>query len=272
MLWPLLGLYAQVPVTDANKNGVWVTVSAKYTAPKNMGFREGQSAVLALARKNAIEKASGFTITSFSLLNTRTKGFKWAEDYQRLIVSESNGKIIQDEPPKIDIEPQSNGSILFSIDSYRAKVIPDVSPEDPNFSVNAWANQSSYKVGEEIVLTMQASFDAYLTIFSIAPNGDAAMFLPNRFEKDNFVYGNDVEEFPDRFNRKIFSMVAKRTEGFKLPQDELFLIVATKEPVIFAERRKSFVYFTDILEINRWLMDIPRSMRAETFVSYSVRD
>ncbi|MDV7400985.1 hypothetical protein RZS08_56735, partial [Arthrospira platensis SPKY1] len=77
-------VFGQVPVTDANKNGVWVRVSAEYTAPSGMGFRQGQSAVLAMARKNAIEKASGFTITSFSLLNTKERNFKWSEDYQQL--------------------------------------------------------------------------------------------------------------------------------------------------------------------------------------------
>lgn len=265
------GLVAQVPVTEANKDGIWVEVSASYLAPKTVSFRDGQAAIVALARRNAIEKATGFSITSFSILNSKSTSFRWSEDYQRLIVSESNGKIIDEYPPDIKIDPLANGKIQYSIESYRAFVIPDITPEDPNFNVEIETNQTSYKVGEEIVVKMQATRDAYLTVFSIAPDGSAAMFLPNRYVKDNFVFGNTESHFPDRFTNKVFSLQAKKTEGYALPNQELFLVVATKEPIEFTDRRKSFAYFSNMLEINQWLIKIPRDKRAEAFASFTVR-
>lgn len=254
------------------EEGIWVEVSAEYQAPDGMSFRKGQAAVIALARKNAIEKATGFTITSFSLLRTNEKDFKWSEDYQRLIVSESNGKIIDEVPPKVDIDSKRKGGIFFKIERYRAKVIPDLSKEDPNFSVSAKTDKGTYRVGDEVKLIMEASMDAHLTVFSIAPDGSAALYLPNRFQKDAFVFGNDVSYFPDQYTQKIFTMRAKKTEGFRLPTNELFLVVATKSNYIFDDRRKSFVYYTDMLAINRWLMKIPRNERAEAFATFRVRE
>lgn len=264
--------YAQVPVTDANRDGVWVEVSASFTASKDLSFREGQAAVVALARKKAIEKATGFTIKSFSVLDSRlTSDFKWSEDYQRLIVSESNGKIINEETPDIKVDPSSRGGITFSLPVYRALVIPDISPEDPGFTVRIETDKPSYKVGENITITMQSSKEAYLTVFSIAPDGSAALFLPNRYEKDNFVFGNEESKFPDRFTNRIFSLVAKKTDGYNLPNQELFLVVATLKPIEFADRRMSFSYFSNMIEINRWLMKIPRAERAEAFARFTVR-
>lgn len=265
-------MVAQVPVTDANRDGVWVEVSASFTAPKSLSFREGQSAVVALARKKAIEKATGFTIKSFSLLDSRLRnGFQWSEDYQRLIISESNGKIINEETPDIKVDPSAKGGITFSLPTYRAFVIPDVSPEDPGFTASITTDKPSYKVGENITITMQASKESYLTVFSIAPDGSAALFLPNRFEKDNFIFGNEETKFPDRFTNRIFSLVAKKTDGYNLPNQELFLVVATLKPIEFADRRKSFAYFSNMIEINRWLMQIPRAERAEAFARFTVR-
>lgn len=264
--------FAQVPVTDANRDGVWVEVSASFTGSRSMSFREGQSAVVALARKKAIEKATGFTVKSFSILDSRlNSNFEWSEDYQRLIVSESNGKIINEETPDINVDPKSNGGITFSLPVYRAFVIPDVSPEDPGFTVSIETDKASYKVGENITITMQSSKESYLTVFSIAPDGSAALFLPNRYEKDNFVFGNEESKFPDRFTNRIFSLVAKKTDGYNLPNQELFMVVATLKPIEFADRRKSFSYFSNMIEINRWLMQIPRAERAEAFASFTVR-
>jgi len=265
-------LQAQVPVTDANRDGVWVEVSASFTASKGLSFREGQSAVVALARKKAIEKATGFSVKSFSILDTRlNNNFEWSEDYQRLIISESNGKIINEETPDIKVDPSARGGITFSLPVYRAFVIPDVSPEDPGFTTTIATDKSSYKVGENITITMQASKEAYLTVFSIAPDGSAALFLPNRFEKDNFVFGNQESKFPDKFVNRIFSLVAKKTDGYNLPNQELFMVVATLKPIEFADRRRSFAYFSNMLEINRWLMRIPRAERAEAFARFTVR-
>lgn len=263
--------FAQVPVTDANKDGIWVEVSATYLAPKSLSFREGQAAVVALARRNAIEEATGFSITSFSLLNKREQNFKWSEDYQQLIVSESNGKIIDEYPPDIKIEPQSNGRIEYSIEVYKAMVIPDVSPEDPSFKVTIETDKSTYKVGEEITIKMMATKESYLTVFSIAADGSAALFFPNRYAKDNFVYGSIEKKIPDRFTNKVFSLVAKKTQGYDLPNQELFMVVATKEPIEFTDPRKSFAYFSNMIEINRWLMKIPRNIRAESFAAFTVR-
>jgi len=253
-------------------DGVWVEVSASFTASKNLSFREGQSAVVALARKKAIEKATGFSVKSFSILDTRlNNNFDWSEDYQRLIISESNGKIINEETPDIKVDPNARGGITFSLPVYRAFVIPDVSPEDPGFTASIATDKPSYKVGEDITITMQSSKEAFLTVFSIAPDGSAALFLPNRYEKDNFVFGNQESKFPDKFVNRIFSLVAKKTDGYNLPNQELFMVVATLKPIEFADRRKSFSYFSNMIEINRWLMRIPRAERAEAFARFTVR-
>ncbi|MDV7394539.1 hypothetical protein RZS08_24365, partial [Arthrospira platensis SPKY1] len=102
-------------------------------------------------------------------------------------------------------------------------------------------------------------------------DGSVALFLPNRFTKEHFLYGNDVEHFPDRFTRRVFTLEAKQTEGYSLPSDELFMVVATYEEVFFVDRMKSFAYFSSMLELNKWLVGIPRSERAEAFARFTVR-
>lgn len=57
-------------------------------------------------------------------------------------------------------------------------------------------NGSSFSDGETLVVVVSATKDAYLKLYHIDVNGQVQLIFPNRFQKNNFVKGGTVVQFP----------------------------------------------------------------------------
>jgi hypothetical protein len=70
----------------------------------------------------------------------------------------------------------------------------------PEFGVTVFLDKSgevpSYRVGEEIRVSVRVDRDAYVYLYSLEPDGTVTQILPNRFTSDHFLRGGQTRTFP----------------------------------------------------------------------------
>ena len=107
-----------------------------------------------------------------------------------------------------------------------AKIQP-AKPSRPNstagLAVNASVNRANrkYKHGENVVLTVKPTEDAYIWVFDTGTSGKVHQIFPNRYEKKNFVKANAALQIPGRGSK--YMLTASRPKGA-----ELITVIASK--------------------------------------------
>jgi hypothetical protein len=70
----------------------------------------------------------------------------------------------------------------------------------PDFGVTVFLDKSgevpSYRVGEEIRVSVRVDRDAYVYLYSLEPDGTVTQILPNRFTSDNRLRAGETRTFP----------------------------------------------------------------------------
>ncbi len=70
-------------------------------------------------------------------------------------------------------------------------------PEEARFGIKVWTDRMEYQVGDTVRFYVKAEESCYLTLFDVAPNGDATVIFPNKFHKDNYIRGGATYEIPE---------------------------------------------------------------------------
>jgi hypothetical protein len=89
---------------------------------------------------------------------------------------------------------------------------PTTTPQQ-TFQMQLRVDKSVYRIGENIVITVQASRDCYLSLWDTSTQGEVTRIFPNRFASDNFLRGGTAYRIPDRI---IFCAAGRRIE-FRIP-------------------------------------------------------
>jgi len=70
----------------------------------------------------------------------------------------------------------------------------------PSFGVTVFLDKSgeapTYRVGEEIRISVRVDRDAYVYLFSLQPDGTVTQILPNRFDEENFLRAGQTRTYP----------------------------------------------------------------------------
>jgi hypothetical protein len=157
------------------------------------------------------------------------------------------------------------------------KVEKDSGKPDPNFHVSAKLNRTTYEVGDNMAIDVEATQDCYLTVFNKShclPELPVTVLFPNDYSGNNQVLKNQIFRIPDTNKWNLRMSVAA---GLKQCEEEI-IIVATKSPIIFAgdvqkivSTKKGFLaleYMTRAEMLARWLVSIPLDQRTESTVLY----
>ena len=68
-------------------------------------------------------------------------------------------------------------------------------------TAQVWIDRSApatYQVGDSLVVSFRTSVDAFVTIYSISPDGKTTRLFPNRYQQDNSVRGDSEVQIPAR--------------------------------------------------------------------------
>ncbi len=119
------------------------------------------------------------------------------------IFSEVFSRLMADFPLSMELEEIPRGLELYPPNR---DVVADVSSElsdlysgDDDFQVFVSTNRGEggvFTEGEYLKLYLLASRDCYLKIYHIDVHGKTTLIFPNRYEKNNYLPGREVLEFP----------------------------------------------------------------------------
>jgi hypothetical protein len=184
-----------------------------------MSDQQAQLVALQRARAAAIEQAAGVMVTSSTLvtnfvlradfIKTYSKGFIVKEKVQWLVPS-----YYQKDP--------STAPIL----EYRVKINADIfvpKIKIPLIGLDAKANSSVYKSGENAFLEVKTDREVKIGIFNISADDKIIMLFPNDQEKNNELKKGGSLIFPEK-NSKM-ELIVQILPGRKR-DTEAFLVVA----------------------------------------------
>jgi len=193
-----------------------------------------------------------------------------------------HGKVIGIEILNEDIElipAEKKGDVPFL--AYKVKIRAQVAKEigrtDAFFRLEAKANRTVYREGDQIELQVTPSKDCYVTIFNVLEDETVIVLFPNRFNQNNFIKANTQFIFPGNNDRKKgITLEAFLNEG-QQHTDEMFHVLALKEPLFFnaAKFKEGIFGIYDgqsalVNDLVKTIVDIPLSYRAEKFIQYRI--
>ncbi len=243
-----------------------VTVIDSMEVPANLSRMQVEDDLLKQARKRAVEQVTGVRVNVANVSIATESGNDVFESYQELVRNSVSGRIIQESEPKF-----SWGSSQVLYIHYSATVAKETESRDQYFDVEMEINKPVFTVGGEMQLTVELSKDAYITIFSITEGGKVSVLFPNAYMTENFVDGSTQRIIPnDKEKDKLSFTLQSQSDNPKSKYAELLLCIATKEKVSYDKLQTDMKYNSNWLELNRWLMKIPRDHWAQSYVSYQV--
>lgn len=252
----------------------WVT--AEGVAPlENVTKFEARKMAIDNARRAAIEKAVGVDILSETMvINYHVSG-----DVVRAI---PYGKILKQEIIKEDVElirglDEREAPYLAYKVKLRVQVAKEKGTVDAFFRIKARTNREVYKQGDDIEIQVTPTKDCYISIFNILEDETVLILIPNRFRQNNFVKANTTFVFPDQNDRRKGIRLEAVVGEEKEKTDEIFHVLALKEPLKFDTAQYSEGIFGVyngssglMCDLVKEIVGIPLSHRAEKFIHYRI--
>lgn len=259
----------------------WVTVEGS-SHGANITPEEGKKLALDAAREEAIKQVVGLQITeqTYRKLQETIEGnkSKLFDVFGRLSQTNSYGKIVEEKIETEWIEIQNN------IPVYKVKLTALVEEElgeaDPGFSVEIIMPRDVYytngKEGEELDFKIVASRNCYIYLFNILANDSVQVLIPNRFITNNSYYvDRSIQAYEEMLNNFSFNVILPNYLNYTI---EALYVVATKDEINFLNGDfdhnsdgKINTYQTALLNIQKWLIKIPRDRRTEAIKQYEIR-
>ncbi|TSA00843.1 MAG: DUF4384 domain-containing protein [Nitrospiraceae bacterium] len=113
----------------------------------------------------------------------------------------------------------------------RACIVPLADHSDKGFKVDVSLNRTRFVDGDEGLIQVMATRDAYLYIYSVDVDWNAAMLFPNDFVADNHVKAGQALIFPSEDLKKRGVRVKARLPAGATVSAEMIRVIASKEPL-----------------------------------------
>jgi hypothetical protein len=267
-------LLAIFPNVSAAIDAEWVT-AVGIASLENVTKTEARRMAINDARRNAIEKVVGAEILSETMvINNQVSGdVICALPYGKVL----DQKIINESVISVASEDKGTAPLLTYKVEMNALVSKEQGQADPYFRVAAKINRKVFKNGDQIELRITPTRDAYISVFNILEDQTALILIPNRFRKDNFVKAHQTLIFPSKADKMKGIVLEACTGEGQVKTDEMFHIIAMKEPFEFDSAKFTEGIF-GLYDGNSGLVNdlvketvrIPLSHRAETFIHYRI--
>ncbi len=123
------------------------------------------------------------------------------------IVSSGYGQIEREEIHPDDLAEIDSPIVSFTpIDGsdendgdeydYELNRLVSGSPKNDEFGIKVYADKKDYQIGENLIFTVTAKKNCYLTILDVGANGDITVIFPNAYRKSNFIKAGEKIKIP----------------------------------------------------------------------------
>src|SRR3990167_6361497 len=250
----------------------WVEAAGEAVV-ENITPDEARHLAINRARISAIESKTG----------VRVHGSTIVKDYQLLadmVQTLSQGyiideKIIKWEQGSVPLIPLNKGGegvvrgegVVLPLTTYKVFIsacVAGVRDKDPYFKIDAKLNKPVFIEGDEAIITVKTSRDAYLHIFNLTADDRISPIAPSTTLPIIPIKANKEFKFPPEGFGLLMSVIKDKKRS-----SECFIIVATKEPYDFIGMNKKTEGLT-VPEFYRNIIKIPSNAKAEEMLVYEV--
>ena len=240
----------------------------------NITPEKAQEIAISKASNRAIDYYSGVEISGRTVkIHSATQDTVLLDNLTSLITKTSRGIIIDKE-----IISENNVIIdnqVYIVVTLKLKVGKQKGERDPAFTITGEINREYFQNGEEMKISVKSSQDCYLTILNVCSNDSVYVIFPNQYRKENFIKAGEEFLLPDMKKNRIgltypVSLLPDKTED-----TEIIKVLATKQKIDFSSVYTFSAYGTyksALMDLQKWLLKIPRSEIEEIDMQYFIKE
>ena len=199
----------------------------------------GQQDTKHQAKAQAISEARGKAIEGFLGVRVQDRFMNFMQESslkgqvgltESLIRVTQLGRILKEVVLRVG--PEDDGDRYFA--HIRACIVPLTDQSDKGFKVDVSLNRTRFVDGDEGLITVTATRDAYLYIYSVDVDWNAAILFPNDFAPDNHIKTGGAFLFPTEELKQRGVKVKARLPAGASVSAEMIRVIASKEPLPFS--------------------------------------
>ena len=157
------------------------------------------------------------------------------------------------------------------------KVEEEKGHSDPSFQIRVELNKERFQSGEEMVVAVTATKKCYLTVLCLTASDTVVVLLPHKYRTERVVVPGDTLLLPDSDERAMGIRYRVALPPDQSSSLERIKVVATRGPHVFGQGLERVSLYSQLptqqaalVELMRWMVQIPRDQWAEAQVSYEI--
>jgi len=87
-------------------------------------------------------------------------------------------------------------SALVNAQAFPLGILPTPTPSETSLFVGVWTQESSYEVGEALIIHFSLNQPAFVYVFDLQPDGVVRLAFPNAYSQNNYVFSG-THTIPD---------------------------------------------------------------------------
>ena len=246
----------------------------------NITPEEAQRGALQDARERAIMSAVGIDVRAQTFLRQEETPTGIQAAFLSLSEQTSAGRIVDELSPEwtsyqLPAEPLP---ILVYRATVRVRVEREEGQADPDFSVKVIVNKERFSEGDEMRLAITATRRCYVTVLCVSATDTVIVLLPHKYRQDRLLAPGDTLWIPDADEQAMGIRYRAVLPAGRVSVTEMIKVVATKQPHAFGQGLEMASIYNQVptrqaalVELMRWLVEIPRNQRAEAQAVYEVK-
>ena len=239
---------------------------------ENITPEEAKNYAIEKACKKAVEYFSGVEIKG-QIVDFQAESHKsiLIDNFSSITTQTTRGVILKKEILSEKII--TNGNQIIKVVNLKVKIGKQAGENDSSFQIESNLNRDYFKDGEKMILSFKSSKDCYITILNICSNDSVYVIFPNKYRKKNFVKSGETFLLPNSYDKEIGLYFPVKLLPNKNEDIEMIKVIATKQKIDFSSIY-SFsaygTYKTALTDLQRWVLEIPRSEIEEVDLQYFI--
>ncbi|BFU94107.1 MAG: protein of unknown function [Nitrospira sp.] len=213
----------------------WVGSTARVQFGEHSTRHQAQAQAVSEARAKAMRHFLGIKVQNSFVDFMQTNDLKsQATLTHQLLRMTQEGHILKEEILSSRVE---HGAACQSCEyevTLKDCILPSNNRGDRDFRVSLAMNRSTFRDGDEGMLYISATKDAYVHIYSIDVDQNAVLLFPNQYAKDNLIRSERQFIFPSEDLRQKGMKLKARLPAGASSSAEMIRVIATSTPVPLA--------------------------------------
>lgn len=262
-----------MPLLVMAQEARWITGKGMVVAA-NISPEKAKQQALERARQNALEQMEIGIESQIQMIRGENKE-QIFDNFIEFSRSTVRGKIVEEKIVKWNNYFLEDGTPVYEV-TLQAKVVSELGKPDPGFQLRLQLNQTTYRDGEEMVITVRSTRDAYLYIFNWLEGDTVVMLFPNPYFQDNFLPADSLFVFPPPDMQHLLALEVNLPSN-RTETQELIMAVAVRKKIRFPaaiSNSSGLAYLptlrSALLELNKWLLNFKLSERVENAQLYRI--